>query len=74
MKPKIYRIQTIKHSGQIQNWPDYEEADVIKLAQDLESQWLLDHGYDPENIGIDEALEALMHDYAEWEILGFTKN
>jgi len=68
MKIKMYRIQAIKHSGIVENWLDFEEADLIKLAQDLQSQWLLNQGYDPETIGIDEALDALLHDYARWTI------
>ena len=69
MKTKMYRIQAIKHSGQVENWLDHEEADLIQLAKDFEHQWLLNQGVDPENIGIDEALDALLHDYARWEIV-----
>jgi hypothetical protein len=69
MKIKMYRIQAVKHSGYVENWLDYEEADLIQLAKDLKSQWLLNQGYDPETIGIDEALDALLHDYASWKIL-----
>lgn len=69
MKIKMYRIQAIKHSGQIENWLDYEEADLIQLAKDFRSSWLLQNGHDPEHIGIDDALEALLHDYASWKIV-----
>lgn len=65
---KTLSITAIKHSDYVENWLDFEEADLIKLAQDFESQWLLNQGYEPDAIGIDEALDALLHDYARWTI------
>ena len=65
---KTYSIRAVRHSGKIETWLDHEEADLIQLAKDFESQWLLNHGYDPETIGVDEALEALLHDYASYTI------
>ena len=67
-KIKYYSITTTKHSGIVENWQDFEEADLIRLAKDCEHQWLLNQGYEPEAIGIDEALEALLHDYSRWTI------
>ena len=65
---KTLSITAIKHSGIVENWLDFEESDLIKLAQDFESQWLLNQGWEPDAIGIDEALDALLHDYARWTI------
>lgn len=65
---KTLSITAIKHSGAVENWHDFEEADLIKLAQEYEHQWILNQGWEPDAIGIDEALEALLHDYARWTI------
>lgn len=70
-KIKYYSITTTTHSGKVDTWLDFEEADLIQLAKDCEHQWLLNQGYEPEAIGIDEALEALLHDYAKWTITSY---
>jgi hypothetical protein len=67
-KMKTLSITAIKHSGAVENWLDFSEADLIKLAQDFKSQWILNQGWEPDAIGIDEALDALLHDYARWTI------
>lgn len=65
---KTYSIRAVRHSGKIETWIDFEEQDLIRLAQECEHQRLLNQGYEPEAIGIDEALEALLHDYASYTI------
>ena len=66
---KIYSIKAVRHSGKVETWLDHEEADLIQLAKDFESQWLWNRDIDPETIGIDQALEALLHDYASYDVV-----
>lgn len=62
-------IKVITAHGLIETWPARTDSEWVFLASELYPQWLIDRGLDPDQITLDQAIEALTHDCHSFELI-----
>lgn len=62
-------IKVITAHGLTETWPARTDQEWVFLASELHTQWLLDQGLDLDEINLNQAIEALTHDYRSVEVL-----
>jgi len=59
----MIKLLVTTHHGMTEEWNSRTEREWIELAIDEQRQWLIDREIDLDTVTIDQAIEALTHDY-----------